>query len=385
MPAAGSRAREWALVIQGPLVSPLPEKSWLRDLIDSRAAHGHPPEQVEDDCAPAIEATLANASGVLDTVLLATWNDPANAARARSLVSRFGIELLLLDDPGPSSWVPGGPADNRIRQIVSSVRGLEWIAERSNAAYAMRTRSDQIVDVASAIQYVAGAARASRARAHQAGQLDFVYVPALFVASPYSIDDFYFAGALPDLLRFFGAQWALRHRYFGSPSIHVDLVLKHLYANLRVRLGARWFECYPHVTNPRDLDRAMVVGKLGRRYLDLWSAILRTSIRPLPRSVYESLVFRGVPYSLRFPRLFAAEWEALGDDVASTWKDQAPGVFSSRRFGGLGMLLNYAPEAALAHHPGLIGEAARLVDRARAYATTLRRKTAWEPTLSAEP
>lgn len=379
-----AKAREWALVIQGPLHSPVPANSWLRDLLELRAAAGEARDEVVvADCSAAIEATVENARSRVSAVVLATWNDEANAAQAYALERRLGLDVVLLDDPGPSSWVPCGPPDNRVRQLLSSVRGLERVARRTGAEYVIRTRSDQVVDVAAAIAYVDTAPE--RELAYRAGQLDFVYVPAVFVASPYSIDDFYFAGTVPDLLRFFWAQWRLRNRYFGTSSIHVDLVLKHLYMNLRVPLGAGWVECYPHVTNPRDLDASVVLGTIGRRYVELWTRILRTAIRPLPCAVYDSIVFRGVPYSLRFPRLFAEDWEALGDGIASTWTSQAPRVYSNRAFGLLGLFLNYGPEAALAHRRGLIGEAARAVDRGRARLTTFRRKSAWEPTLTSVP
>lgn len=347
---------DWALVIQGPLHSPLPAKSWLRDIVESDDRFSP-----LSDCTTSILETVRRSRLREGHVVISTWSDPANAEAARSLSRQLGCQVVTSDDPGLGTWPLGRLPDNRQRQILSSLRGLEWVVDHLGASYVVRTRTDQVVDVASIIDAVEGN-RHQRHRARQAGQLDFIYVAGAFVTVPYAIDDFYFAGRIEDVWRFFDAQWGLRSAYVGVDSVHSDLVVKHMVRNLDRAVGRPLsLQSYPVVDAQVDLDSRGHRTRLGARYLKRWCEVLATSLCPLPRQTYSGLVFRGVPFVLRHPRIFLEEWSTHIDDLGAYYRALAPEAFSPRPFGFPGIFLNYAPECAWMGETGRRGRLGRAV------------------------
>ena len=354
-------SENWTLVIQGPMHSPLPKRSWARDLIEDEARRtGRAPQPVVD-CSAAVTKTIELARPGVQRVVLSTWSDDANASTAQKLAAGLDCDVVLSADPGRGAWPLGELPDNRQRQLLSTLVGIADVLDHGGGRI-VRTRSDQVVDVA---VVMAAAERDRQGAARRVGQTGFVHVAGVFATVPYAIDDFYFAGAADDLWRFFSAQWERRAAYHGADSVHTDLVLKHLWCNL-----AHWFElsdyeCFPVVDQCRDLDHGPRPGALGTRYLDVWCEILRHSLKPLPRQVYEALVFRGLPFRRPHERLFLEEWETWGGDLRPFFLSRWPDAFGGRTFGALGALLNYAPECRWMHWPGWAGTAARAAHQAR--------------------
>jgi WavE lipopolysaccharide synthesis len=355
---------DWALLIQGPLHSPLPGNSWLRDLLEREAANGRPMPAVNTDCTDAVLATVRNARPWVQNVVLSTWSDALNASMVRRIAGRLNCDIVLTEDPGRGEWSLGPLPDNRRRQVLSTLRGLDHVLGATTVRHVVRTRTDQVVDVGSIVAAVSEQAPDDRPRT--VGQLAHIHVAGVLATVPYAIDDFYFAGRAEDLWRFFDAQWRLRHSYRGVDSVHADLVVKHLWCNLRGRLpGVSMFEFFPVVDARRDLDHPGRRGALGARYLDLWATVLRHSLKPLPRAVYETLTFRGVPYRTTHQRIFLEEWQAHDGDLRGFYRSNWPEAFTDAPFGAAGLLLNYAPECAWIDAGGLPGELARRVHLAR--------------------
>lgn len=369
----------WALVIQGPMVSTPPPKSWLFQSLEKHEREGRNAYAVEEDCSESISETLRLARPVVRHVVLSTWSGDQNAGIARTIASEHDCALVLSNDPGRGTWSWGSVPDNRRRQIRSTVRGLEHLLNETDATHVVRVRSDQIIDVPTIIATVEDQEGDDRPRS--VGQIDYVYVPGILETVPYSIDDFYFAGRVEDIWRFFAAQWESRMTYRGVDSVHVDLVMKHVARNLRGTLAADVspFELFPVVDARRDLDHPGRIGPLGARYLKLWSTILEHSIKPLPRSVYENITFRGVPFRLDFGRMFLEEWLAYRDDIGEFFRSRHSEAFTGSDFGLLGLLLNYAPECALLDRGDLLGLGARAVHTLRRAATDRYRGLSPEP------
>jgi hypothetical protein len=353
-------SHEWALVIQGPMVSKPPPQSWLYQALEAHERAGRGTYPVESDCSSSITETVRRARSVVRHVVLSTWSDAADAAAARRLASQLGCDLVLGDDPGPGRWNWGAVPDNRWRQIHSTVRGLERVISATGATHVVRTRTDQIIDVASIAASIEQ--QEGDSRPQSAGQGDYIYVPGVLDIVPYAIDDFYFAGRVADVWQFFSAQWELRGNYRGVDSVHVDLVMKHVARNLRGTLPRRIlpYELFPVVDATRVLsDSGRRISAPGARYLRLWSDILEVSLKPLPRAVYESIIFRGVPYRTPFERMFLEEWLEYRDDIAMFFLSRFPDAFARHEFGALGRLLNYAPECAALDRAGIVGAGAR--------------------------
>jgi hypothetical protein len=348
----------WALVIQGPMVSYPPPKSWLHQVLAEHEREGQRAYEIEQDCARAIAETVRLAAPAVRQVVLSTWSDDANADIALRTAGRLGCDLVLSEDPGMGTWTWGRVPDNRWRQILSTMRALDRVRIDTSITHVIRTRTDQIIDVPAIVAAVEG--QEGDPRPCSVGQRDYIYVPGVFESVPYAIDDFYFAGWIEDLRRFFSAQWEQRTSYRGVDSVHVDLVMKHVAGNLSGLFPRKVlpFELFPVVDATRDLNHMERPDTLGGRYLRLWSDILELSIKPLPRTVYENIVFRGVPYRLRFGRMFLEEWLSYRDDIGAFFRSRYPCAFARGDFGVRGMLLNYAPECAFLDQGGAISAAA---------------------------
>lgn len=355
----------WALVIQGPMVSYPPPKSWLYQVVAEHEREGLDTYPVEQDCSRAIAETVKRAGPAVRQVVLSTWSDDANADIARRTAGQLGCDLVLTEDPGKGTWTWGQVPDNRWRQVLSTVRALDPGIIDTGITHVIRMRTDQIIDVPSIVAAVEQ--QEGDPRPYSVGQRDYIYVPGVLETVPYAIDDFYFAGWIEDLRRFFSAQWELRTSYRGVDSVHVDLTMKHAARNLRGRLPRKIhpFELFPVVNATRDLNNVAGPNALGGRYLRLWSDILELSIKPLPRTVYEDIVFRGVPYRLRFGRMFLEEWLSHRDDIGEFFRSRHPYAFTSNDFGVRGMLLNYAPECAFLDRGGAVSAAAHAVHAVR--------------------
>lgn len=299
----GSRA----LIIQGPLISDPRPDSNLSKWAGSRVS-------LERDGCSAIKETLLQHCGSIDHTVVVTWNDTTNESGADRLRSETGITVLCIDDPGvpPVGGRPG--RDNKYRQAIGVLAGLEYLQTRGFDGLVARTRTDQIVNVEAMLDAVE-TTRSLDEGFIAAGQKAFIHVPAFFRRA-YRHDDFYFAGHIDDLLAFFAAQQQLASLYVGDDCVHGEYLRKHILANLaklREDLARNIFielpESYPADSpNPRFRYPSEVLDPY------VWS--MTHSVVPLPRAVYENVVWRGQPFQMAsnngwvtdIPRFFLEEW-----------------------------------------------------------------------------
>jgi len=341
-------------VIQGPLTSPpRPGRKW--------------PPGITTDCLPSILDTASAISSHNGMAVVSTWVGEEGAKRDRIASDAAVAGLIETPDPGRPPDTNGPIGGNRLRQVLSTWRGLEELERRGATGLVAKIRTDQTVPITLvhrfATDFLAGLDESARNTV--------VLISGAHSTSLYEIDDFVFVGTLPAMKRFFEAQVRLAPFHSGTASVHGDLVRKHLAWTVGPALGWPAWRSFPVLpfTMPTTARPRVHSG-----IIEPWVRTLRDFLIPMPREVWLRMTWRGSPPF--------AEWgESTGLVASHRWffEDRDlftrqgeevflrkwPNVFTSRGSGWLQRPLDYAIEIPHELKRGRASMATRLLRRTR--------------------
>jgi hypothetical protein len=275
-------------VIQGPLTSP------------PTAGRKWPPD-LDANCAASVLDSASAVAAENGTAVVSTWVGE-DGAKCRQIAAHPAVATLIeTPDPGKPPDTNGPVGDNRLRQGLSTLRGLEELERRGVTGLVAKIRTDQTVPLALvrrfASDFLGGLGEPARDR--------IVLTTSVHGTSMYEIDDFLFVGTLPAMKRFFEAQVRLAPFHSGTHSIHGDLVRKHLSWTVGPALGWPAWRCFPALpfTLPETAQPRIHPGTIGP-----WVDTLLDFIVPMPREVWLQMTWRGSP-----PFGQWADWSGLNE------------------------------------------------------------------------
>ena len=185
-------------VIQGPLNSPpTPRANW--------------PPNLTADCVPSVLKTAAAIAEQNGIAVVSTWANEDGARRDRIAADAAVAGVIETPDPGRPPDTNGPVPDNRLRQALSTLRGLEELERRGVTGLVAKIRTDQTMPVALVQRFV----NDFLSGLDESARNTVVFIPGAHLRSLYEIDDLVFVGTLPAmkaLLRGAGAFGALSQR-----------------------------------------------------------------------------------------------------------------------------------------------------------------------------
>ncbi len=320
-------------VIQGPLNSPpTPGRYW--------------PPNLNADCLPFVLASASAIAAQNGISVVSTWKGEDGAKRDQIASHSAVAGLIETPDPGKPSDTNGPVSDNRVRQALSTWRGLEELERRGATGLVAKIRSDQTIPVALvhrfASEFLCGL--------NESARNTVVFIAGAHSSSIYEIDDFIFVGTLPAMKRFFEAQVRLAPFHSGTHSIHGDLVRKHLSWTVAPALGWPAWRCFPAL--PFQLPPT-ARPRIHPDVIGPWVSTLLDFLVPMPREIWLQMTWRGSP-----PFVEWAEGSGLSDQYRLWFEDRDriaqeredfflrkwPDLFGAQGIGWLQRQLDYALE-----------------------------------------
>lgn len=316
-------------VIQGPLLSPpTGNRKW--------------PPNLDANCVPSIFCNSVAVRKLNGMVVVSTWDNESREQIDRLASDKSITALVETPDPGRPPDTNGRVSDNRLRQTLSTWKGLQELERQGAQGLVMKIRTDQTVPVEIvhnfAVDFLSGVDSSEWEK--------IVLIGSAHFRSLYEIDDFVFVGTIPAMRQFFEAQLSLAAFHSGTHSIHGDLVRKHLAGNIGPSLGWPEWRCFPAL--PPILS-ANVRPRIHVRLIDDWIRTLVDFLVPMPREVWHRTTWRGSPpfaewYPAGPDRLWFEDRERLQRKGVELFLQKWPNTFSVCGSGSLSRPLDYALE-----------------------------------------
>ncbi len=255
---------KYGLLIQGPLLSyGRTGKNVLELLHDATLIHF--------DCRETIRHNIDSYGDLFDQIVVSTWDD--------HIFPDFNIEkgelLRLLDNTrrvedrkARRHWKNKDVPNNMLRQFYGTYQGL---IEFKDIDYVVRIRTDQTLDLAALIRSL--------------GDNDKIKV-AHVIRGSNVLADFYFAGRLNVMRELFSV---LSRPDFISQDPHKDIVLRYAREKYFHEIGVDvgWYNDYATSKSSK-----------------IFAYMLNNVFSPLPRNIYESVIWRGEPFCEEYRQQF---------------------------------------------------------------------------------
>lgn len=282
------------LVIQGPLVS--------------RGVSGSG-EISTFDCVQNIEEIAKQFGNLFSEIVVSTWEDEDK--EQISQVRDLGIKVATFQDPRKHGFT-GFWSDNRDRQYVSSINGINSLSDQ--ISFVCKIRTDQYFDLHLFIEEFFQIHTAYKDY-ETLGLPSFIHGLMIEATRPYSMCDYAYMAEIGVLRSFYQAQFDFQ----DSPHTEDldfpegDSIRKYLFANQNRFAGFSPSQFVPAL--PKDLSYLkMPIGNVPVpvETLLLWQAALITSFSVSSSKVMNSLIWRGTPVKSNFfhqELLFLEEWK----------------------------------------------------------------------------
>lgn len=259
-PAAGAKPeRSFGLVIQGP--------------VTHRGFDGRDNiARLVDDFGQRFKA-----------IVLSTWEGELDPG-----LTAGNFHAVFSRDTTPTTSRDGIPLRNRVRQMFSTKAGIDRIRQLGGVDYVIKIRTDLHADLNVLCDHVLHCER-NFSDFTVVGQKNFIFTPSMQCEGPYLTGDVMFAGHIDDFENFVLATLETQDEVF-RPSKNLpenDMILKHLYRNIR-----------PVLNVPDYMNFAMIGKKAPpvpypKGLLEYWAEVVRHSLSPMPRRLFETARFRG--------------------------------------------------------------------------------------------
>ena len=316
-------------VIQGPLHSPsTPRGNW--------------PKNLNADCVPAVLATAAAVAEGNGMAVVSTWASEDGAKRNQLSSAAAVTSLIETPDPGAPPDTNGPVSDNRLRQALSTWRGLEELERLGATGLVAKIRTDQTIPIPLVQQFASDFLAGLDEKARDTA----VFITSAHFRALYEIDDFLFVGTLPAMKKFFEAQVRLAAFHSGTPSVHGDLVRKHLFWTVGPSLGWPAWRSFPAL--PWQIP-AIARPRIHAGTIGPWVRTLLDFLIPMPREVWNQFTWRGSPpfadwYDVSEDRLWFEDRARLAPQEEDFFLRKWPKIFTTRGSGRLQRPLDYALE-----------------------------------------
>lgn len=314
----------------------------------------------EYDCTANVARLIDSASEIFDRIVLSTWDDNSGRQAKEVFGGVNSVTVVVNADPLASSRALKKPytkefPDNRVRQFFSTLAGLR-ACENDPTEVVAKVRTDQFLDLRALMASARKLLHDVPARS-SCGH-DLLLVPCLFGKPPFAADDSYFVARRSALVRFLEAQLSMAPST-AIADVHSAVMLVWYDAVLRDELPLGRWRTFP--LSGRTNSRRPVLPNDEDHYR-LAAELVFRALRPLPRSVYQSLIWRGLSiqdYEARAaekgrlpPLLVSEDVPATPSALASLFQDLSEAdrrpLFSSTRLArivsyersGVGSLLN---------------------------------------------
>ncbi|MDA9976240.1 hypothetical protein N9F34_05500, partial [Alphaproteobacteria bacterium] len=287
------RDGKFGLVIQGPIVS--------RDF----------------DCRENLHRLVDEFSGSFEAIVLSTWGgQPDPCLTHPKVFSIFGPDTITGLDR------TGRPLYNGPRKHVSSHRGVRYLKEHSDVDFVLVVRTDIYADL-SIIPPLIRAYTEKHSDYERVQQKSFIHFLNMSLILPYFATDFFIAGHVDDIDRFFTATVThLDIKFRANGLIDVDWLIKYMYEHVQKYFDYPEYFNFP-VVNKNGLLIDGVFGVYPTKFIDYWQDLTRYVLAPMPREFASTLVWRTkVPYrnEVKFTGAFnEIIWLEDWDNVREDW------------------------------------------------------------------
>ena len=253
-------------------------------------------------------------------IVLSTWEGEADPG-----VEAGNFHALFSRDTTPHKSRDGIPLRNRVRQMFSTKAGIDRLRELGGVDYVVKIRTDLHSDLNLIVDHLLDCER-TYSEYLSVGQKNFIFVPSITKNGPYVTDDIIFAGQIDDLDRFVSATLNTQDHVF-RPYKNLpenDMILKHLYCNLRPVLGM------PDYLNFPLIRKGLPPVPYPADMMQYWAVVVRHSMAPLPAGVLATSTFRGGDFPMNFlspHRLNFQSWLEVRDDWFAAAVEDTPDLY----------------------------------------------------------
>lgn len=268
----------FGLIIQGSLVSS-GRKSGKTAHLGWRNIREE--DWVQYDCRENIRNIIREFGHLFDAVVVSTWKQDV-----REDDRWEGATLVASDDSAlPRRYRKDKQGrtieDNRFRQMLSVLAGIEHIEKHSQVDMVVKVRTDQHVDVARMLEFI------KRAQVLKTYTPEVIFVPSIMREDVrYGILDFYFAGSV-SAMRTFHQSLFLYNAFEFDPSIHRELWLKYAYATYKNKAAQPEYAYFP----------AAHASSYCKETLGVFRYMVQHVFWPLSFDCFKTIVWRGTPFS----------------------------------------------------------------------------------------
>lgn len=325
--------RDFAIVIQGPIIS------------SGNTGSGN--HIKEFNCVENIKKLISTSRHLVKGYVVSTWKSSIPFQLDDDII------VLNLDDPGPNSIIGNDMPSNELRQSFGCLSGINKAIEEFNPTYILKIRTDQFIDLTLLINHILSVDNQIDSY-KKVGQSGFLYFPNMLSWSPYSVGDFFIGGHSGDMQSFFNAQVEMSKHTFGYDFswLHSDIILRHAFRNLKSMLQFPDEYYFPNITPSLRLHllHQKFPIKFHPEILTLWSIILQNSVSFFPKSISESLIWRGSKMNFEKHTMgeFYEEWKNAYPNFKSWLCNLNPNLFlNKRQVSFIDKNLHFLPEKLL--------------------------------------
>ncbi|MEQ8816472.1 MAG: hypothetical protein RLO51_01060 [Thalassobaculum sp.] len=284
------------------------------------------------DCRDNIQRLVDDFGERFKAVVLSTWEGEADPG-----LRGDNCHALFSRDTTPAWSRDRIPLRNRVRQMLSTKIGLDHLRGVGGIDYVIKIRTDLHADLPALCDHVLHCER-NFSEYTAVGQRNFIFTPPMQFDGPYLTGDVMFAGHIDDFENFLLATLETENEVF-RPYKNLpesDVTLKHLYRNLGPVLGV------PDYMNFAIIRKSKPLIRYPKGLIEYWATVIRHSLAPMPRRLFETAVFRGgdLPMShLSDRRIDFETWVGMPDDwtrhaasVVDGWYDLEAETFDQAYF-----------------------------------------------------
>jgi hypothetical protein len=322
--------KNFVIVIQGPLITS--GNSGSGDFVS------------DFNCLENIKQIVSSTRPYARGFIVATWISEIPVQFEEDVI------FLQLDDPGRKVILGQEFTSNEYRQAIGSLQGTKKAIELFDAKYVIKVRTDQFVDLPIMIEHIIKVDKSYTAY-KKVGQAGFLYFPNMLSWSPYSVGDFFIGGHAIDVLKFFESQVEFSSHTFGYDFswFHSDIILRHAYRNLRNHLQLPTELYFPNITPSLRLHllHYKYPIKFHPGTLALWSLLLQQSVSFFPKSISETMYWRGSKMNFEKHAMgeFYEEWEKAYPDFENWYNELYPAFYLKKNdVSHIHRILHFYPE-----------------------------------------
>ena len=241
------------------------------------------------DSNKSIEYILKNYSNLFKKIVISTWKDERKNIKLNS-IDLEKVDFVFSDDPGQPLLHSGDSSDNRLRQYLASLKGLEHI--KNDVDYVIKIRADLQVDCSKCVNFFFKEIQRKKNLLKENFK-GLICGFEFWVNRPYALKDLLYIGTKKELEDFFRSQVYLKNYRFAPwhnrDWPEGDSIRKYLYyikENLEQFKEEQFFSILP-----KKLKWSNAI--YYEDEFDLWQYSLKNYFSALPHQIRNTCEFKG--------------------------------------------------------------------------------------------